>query len=54
MIHRINESIEDHIEWDLYDFVSFFWAGNGFLNWKEDFLKKKWIAEYQDLDAFKS
>ena len=28
MIHEINESIEDHIEWDLYDFVSFFWAGN--------------------------
>ena len=27
MIHRINDSIEDHIEWDLYDFVSFFWAG---------------------------
>jgi len=28
MIHRINESIEDHIEWDLYDFVSFLWAGS--------------------------
>jgi hypothetical protein len=28
MIHRINESIEDHIAWDLYGFVSFFWAGN--------------------------
>ena len=28
MIHRSNASIEDHIKWDLYDFVSFFWAGN--------------------------
>lgn len=24
MIHRSNESIEDHIKWHLYDFVSFF------------------------------
>ncbi len=28
MIHRINNSIKGHIEWDLYDFVSFFWEGN--------------------------
>jgi hypothetical protein len=28
MIHGIIESIEDAIEWDLYDFVSFFLAGN--------------------------
>jgi hypothetical protein len=28
MIHRINTSIEDDSDWDLYDLVSFFWAGN--------------------------
>jgi hypothetical protein len=41
VIHRINDSIEDHIEWDLYNFVSAFWAGNLFLNWKGDFLREK-------------